>query len=42
MPKGVTELSDLIKTKNISFALGNMFKACYRLQWMTPQAVYMM
>ena len=42
MPKGVTQLSDLIKHKNILFALGNIFKACYRLLRITPLAVCMM
>jgi len=31
LPEGATELNDLIEHKNMSFALGNIFKACYRL-----------
>ena len=31
IPKGATELNDLIEHKQMSFALGNIFKACYRL-----------
>ena len=31
LPGGATELNDLIEYKNMSFALGNIFKACYRL-----------
>lgn len=30
LPKGATELNDLIEHKRMSFALGNIFKACYR------------
>ena len=30
LPAGATELNDLIEHKNMSFALGNIFKACYR------------
>lgn len=30
LPKGATELNDLIEHKGMSFALGNIFKACYR------------
>lgn len=30
LPKGATELNDLIEHKHMSFALGNIFKACYR------------
>lgn len=30
IPVGATELNDLIEHKNMSFALGNIFKACYR------------
>lgn len=30
-PEGATTLNDLIEYKNMSFALGNIFKACYRL-----------
>lgn len=30
-PEGVTELQDLIEHKKMSFALGNIFKAAYRL-----------
>lgn len=31
LPTGSYELNDLIEHKNMSFALGNIFKACYRL-----------
>ena len=31
LPEGATELNDLIEHKRMSFALGNIFKACYRL-----------
>lgn len=31
IPPGAVELNDLIEHKNMSFALGNIFKACYRL-----------
>jgi len=31
LPEGATELNDLIEHKKMSFALGNCFKACYRL-----------
>jgi len=30
LPKDARELNDLIEFKNMSFALGNIFKACYR------------
>lgn len=30
LPAGATELNDLIEHKRMSFALGNIFKACYR------------
>jgi len=30
LPEGATDLQDLIEHKNMSFALGNIFKACYR------------
>ena len=30
-PKHATELRHLISTKGMSFARGNLFKACYRL-----------
>jgi len=30
IPEGARELNDLIEHKNMSFALGNIFKACYR------------
>lgn len=30
-PAGATEIMDLIEHKQMSFALGNIFKACYRL-----------
>ena len=31
LPKGATELNDLIEHKGMSFARGNLFKALYRL-----------
>lgn len=31
IPEGARELNDLIEYKGMSFALGNIFKACYRL-----------
>ena len=31
IPVGATDLLDLIEAKNMSFGLGNIFKACYRL-----------
>jgi hypothetical protein len=31
LPKGATELNDLIEFKDMSFARGNIFKALYRL-----------
>lgn len=31
IPSGATELNDLIEFKNMNFAQGNIFKACYRL-----------
>lgn len=31
IPPDSRELNDLIEHKNMSFALGNIFKACYRL-----------
>jgi len=31
LPSGATELNDLIEYKNMSFAVGNIFKAAYRL-----------
>lgn len=31
IPPGAVELNDLIEHKEMSFALGNIFKACYRL-----------
>lgn len=31
LPKGATELNDLIEFKEMSFARGNIFKALYRL-----------
>ena len=31
IPEGATELNDLIEHKNMSFAVGNIFKAAYRL-----------
>ncbi len=30
LPQGANELNDLIEHKRMSFALGNIFKACYR------------
>jgi len=30
LPEGASELNDLIEHKDMSFALGNIFKACYR------------
>lgn len=30
LPKWASEIQDLIEYKNMSFALGNIFKACYR------------
>ncbi|WP_235817675.1 hypothetical protein [Brucella cytisi] len=30
LPPQATELNDLIEHKGMSFALGNIFKACYR------------
>ncbi|APY14339.1 MULTISPECIES: hypothetical protein [unclassified Brucella] len=30
LPAEATELNDLIEHKGMSFALGNIFKACYR------------
>lgn len=30
LPAGAKELNDLIEYKNMNFALGNIFKACYR------------
>lgn len=31
LPEGATELGHLISQKGMSFARGNIFKACYRL-----------
>jgi hypothetical protein len=31
LPPGATDLLDLIEHKSMSFGLGNIFKACYRL-----------
>jgi hypothetical protein len=31
IPEGSTTLNDLIEAKNMNFAVGNIFKACYRL-----------
>jgi hypothetical protein len=31
IPKDATDLIDLIEHKNMNFAVGNIFKACYRL-----------
>ena len=30
-PDGAKELQDLIEYRNMNFAVGNIFKACYRL-----------
>lgn len=31
LPPDATELQDLIEAKNMNFAVGNIFKACFRL-----------
>lgn len=31
LPEGAKDLMDLIEHKNMSFSVGNIFKACYRL-----------
>ena len=31
LPLNATELQDLIEAKNMNFAIGNIFKACYRM-----------
>ncbi len=31
LPDGATELQDLIEYRDMNFAIGNIFKACYRL-----------
>jgi hypothetical protein len=31
IPEGSTDLIDLIEYKNMNFAIGNIFKACFRL-----------
>lgn len=31
IPEGATDLQDLIESRDMSFAVGNIFKACYRL-----------
>ena len=31
IPPGATDLIDLIEHKNMTFGIGNIFKACYRL-----------
>ena len=31
IPENATDLIDLIEYKNMNFAIGNIFKACYRL-----------
>jgi hypothetical protein len=31
LPEGAKELQDLIEFKSMNFAVGNIFKACYRL-----------
>jgi len=31
LPEGCREIQDLIEFKSMNFALGNIFKACYRL-----------
>jgi len=30
LPKGAKDIQDLIEYRNMGFALGNIFKACYR------------
>lgn len=30
LPEGATELMDLIEYRKMNFAMGNIFKACYR------------
>lgn len=30
LPEGVSELQDLIEHRDMNFAIGNIFKACYR------------
>lgn len=31
LPDDATELQDLIEHRNMNFAIGNIFKACYRM-----------
>ena len=31
LPEWATELQDLIEHRNMNFAIGNIFKACYRM-----------
>lgn len=31
IPEGATDLQDLIEHRQMNFALGNIFKACYRM-----------
>lgn len=31
LPKGATEIQDLIEHKKMPFSIGNIFKACYRI-----------
>lgn len=31
LPKDAKEIQDLIEYRNMNFALGNIFKACYRM-----------
>lgn len=31
IPEGAKELQDLIEYRNMNFAVGNIFKACYRM-----------
>ena len=31
LPESAKELQDLIEYRNMNFAIGNIFKACYRL-----------
>lgn len=31
LPENTTDLQDLIEYRNMNFAIGNIFKACYRL-----------
>ena len=31
LPEGATDLQDLIEHRDMNFAIGNIFKACYRM-----------